>query len=211
MNAAEPLKTVEITQKHTTYTDVFAAVLRCTFAGVGLGVVAAIALIAVGVNTTVSLLTALALCGVIAGAMIFWTFARDPIINAWEWEQLRLENDALEDAVEYLEDKIDTLATRNHYLEGENQRLTVQVNGTQNYVPKAAASDPVRRDAQVLIDTWAAGGYVAPTQRQMMEHGWSQARYASARMYLIARDVIDSGNRGGWKVDTKEAAEVALD
>ena len=211
MNAAEPLKTVEITQKHTTYTDVFAAVLRCIFAGVGLGIVAAIVMLAVNVNATVSLVTSLAFCGVVAGAMIFWTFARDPIINAWEWEQLRLENDALEDAVDYLEDNIDTLTRRNDYLERENQRLTVLTNGTQNYVPKGAASDPVRRDAQVLIDTWAAGGYVAPTQRQMIEHGWSQARYAQARMYLVARDVIENSNRGGWKVDTREAAEAALD
>jgi hypothetical protein len=188
--------------------DVLARALECTLAGLGAGVVVGVVCAVADVGWWLTATAAAATWGAITGALSVWTFTRD----ARQWQAMVWEIDELDEQCEALQDALDTVTNRNEYLMAENARLTMLTNTKTNYVPAAAASDPVRQDAQTLIDVWASSGFVAPTQRQMLDRGWTQAQYAAARALLVSRGVIDgSSNRGAWLAQTMQAAQAAIE
>jgi hypothetical protein len=187
-----------------TVRGVLAEALGCLLAGAGSALVIGIAFAWSGIPHFTSAVAALTTWGIVTGAMTFWTFSRDPIRNAWEWEQIRIECDRLEDDIETLEDANESLGKRNAWLEAENARLTLQTKDTTNYVHHDAATDPIRRDAEALIDNWIINDKTPPTLRGM---GWSSARYTTALDWLQAHGIISRHKtQVVWNVQSKAEA-----
>lgn len=188
--------------------DVLARALECTLAGLGAGVVVGVVCAVGDAGLWFTVTAAGATWGAITGTLAVWTFTRD----ARQWQAMAWEIDELDEQCKALQDALDTIMKRNKFLTSENARLAILTNGKSNYVPQMAASDPVRQDAEELINVWAASGFVAPTQRQMLDRGWTQAQYAAARALLVSRGVIDgSSNRGAWLAQTMQAAQAAIE
>lgn len=75
------------------------------------------------------------------------------------------------------------------------------------YVAPDATDDPVRMDAETLIDEWARRSYEPPTQRLMAAAGWTPQRYTRALSYLGSKGIVDrNGTKPRWTVDTKSEA-----
>lgn len=121
----QPYETV---REHShTVAHVLGSALACVFGGLGAGMVVAIALAWLGASPSWYGLAGLSAWGVVAGALLFWSFARDPIRNAMDWERLRYEADALDDDVEALADELAAAKLRADNWESEARRLQMQL------------------------------------------------------------------------------------
>lgn len=206
------MPTPEAVQVQPTVSSVLAAALGNILAGTGLGLMVAVVLILIGVEPVRILMWSLSSAAFWSGLIMCVWFSRDEVRNWRKFASMQLDIEELEDDNAALEDAIATIEQRNEYLARENARLTLLTNGKTNFVPAEAASDPVRKDAQTLIDVWAGQNYTPPSFRQMQaSHNWSQSQFSAARNFLIAANVIDANaTRSHWKVSDKAAAQDAI-
>lgn len=194
-----------------TVSGVLASALGAVFGGLGAGLIVGIVAWWLGFSAASYAVAALAVWGIVAGALLFWAFSRDPIRNAWEWETLRLELDRLDDENMELADALSAAQVRSAEWEARARQLRMQLVARQNYVPENVPDDPTRADAQTLVDLYFGNGE-NPTLREMQSrHGWNQQRFTEARRLLIRAGVVDgSTTRTAWLAESREAAQIAL-
>lgn len=219
-NQAQPTQTTVQTDR--TYQSVLATAAKGFFAGAGAGIVAAVICVFLGADWLAMVQWSMGAWLIVMG--LFWliVFTSDPVRKEWEIEALKIELDDQDDMIEALEAANATLAgdvqaakaehasdkTRlegiAHGLRQQVDLLTQQRDDARNYVRPVAANDPVRKDAETLVELHYAGNACA--QRDMMARGWTQGQYAAAMAFLASKGVVSEGTRPAWLLDAREDA-----
>lgn len=193
-------------------------------AGVAIAVLACIVLYPFGVLTMQTGAAALAGGLAVACAVtVFRFFADDFGLLGWAHRggaaSRQAEIDAIiaeyEADIEEVRDELRAEQERHRATKRERDEFDLQIrayNATGKYVAPESTEDPIRMDAERLIDEWARRSYEPPTQRLMAGIGWTPQRYTKALTYLGSKGIVDrNGTKPRWMVDTKPDAVARLE
>ena len=141
-------------------------------------------------------------------------FADDVGILAWAHKQGRASRQAEIDQLnanwkerwQEVADALDAERKLHKATKQERDGFDLQLRAqraTGKYVHGESTEDPVHKDAVSLAQEWARRSYEPPTQRLMLELGWSPQRYSMALAYLGSHGVVDrNSTKPRWLVDT---------
>lgn len=189
--------------------------------GLAVGILACIVLYPLGILRPDT--TAAAFAGGLAVACavtIFRFFADDVGIMAWarrggERAGVVATEERLQPLLDQALSELEAERTRHRDTKRERDEFDLRlrsIRATGKYVHGESTEDPIRMDAERLINEWARRSYEPPTQRLMAEAGWTPQRYTMALAYLGSRNVIDrNGTKPKWLVDTKSEAFALLE
>lgn len=189
--------------------------------GLAVGILACIVLYPLGMLRADT--TAAAFSGGLAVACavtIFRFFADDVGLLSWarkggERAGVEMTEARLQPLLDQALGDLEAERTRHRDTKRERDEFDLRlrsIRATGKYVHSESTEDPVRMDAEKLINEWARRSYEPPTQRLMAEAGWTPQRYTMALTYLGSRNVIDrNGTKPRWLVDTKADAFALLE